>query len=139
MVTVRALILLLLVALAQSAPKLNVVSISDNSQNTRRPIFSSINGGKKIYIKVNNHHDDINKNKVAVGTYPCRVIGVEDNFILCETTACTLNADKEKPLNVTVISNGQTVITKHPDTVTYAATATPNLTAVYPTSSHAEQ
>ena len=79
-------LLLAILHAQQVGPVVYYVSGSPNSISN--PVYSSLRGGRLIYIKVTGHNLMASENKVFVGTAPCIIPsdGVTDTFISCETT-----------------------------------------------------
>lgn len=145
MASMQVLLLLAFTILTYSAPKdkLKILTISDNPQSVSKPVYSSTQGGKNIYINLMGHTMVASDISVSVGKYPCNIIanGVNTDFIVCSTTNCTDSTDYNKELfvTVTVASKKQVDITKNPFTVYYYPSVTPKTTEIFPTSNYAGQ
>ena len=66
---------------------LEIIHVSSSPDSLVSPIYSSLRGGKMIYIKAQGHSMDPTKILVYAGTYKCDVPadGVTDTFISCLT------------------------------------------------------
>jgi len=127
-----ALLLLCISILAQTqGPIIYYVSNSPSIIST--PIYSSLYGGKLIYIKAIGHNPTASDNQVYVGTMPCIIPsdGVTDTFISCETTSLNYPGPGLAPdvynLPVTLISYGAAFTTVYPYVVHYTSGSTPQL------------
>lgn len=131
--------LLLSILLAQQAgPVVYYVSGSPNSISN--PVYSSLRGGRLIYIKVTGHSLMASENQVFVGATPCIIPsdGVTDTFISCETT--DIKSDKDvNSQAITVITNSVAFTTSHPNVVHFAGVATPQINEIFPTSGFANK
>jgi hypothetical protein len=76
-------VLLCTTILSQSI--ITIYFISGNPAAIERPVYSSLRGGRLIYIKVSGHDPNPNNLQVSVGPYPCLIPsdGVTDTFITC--------------------------------------------------------
>ena len=131
-------ILIFVLVLALAACQLRVIHVSSSPTTVANPIYSSLRGGRMIYIKAVGHNPDPSQNLIYVGTFPCIVPsdGVTDTFISCETTdtGSVTNLDNQK---ITLISNGVSVTTSYPNSVYFKTWATPYLRDVFPTAGFA--
>lgn len=82
------LILLLLVALAQGATRLEIISVSSSPAEVKNPVYSSLRGGRLVYINAVGHSTNPSQIEVKTGSYPCELLdeGVSSDFIVCTTT-----------------------------------------------------
>lgn len=140
---IKITFLLLLVLLAHSQEQvktpLSILYVSSDPGTIVRPVYSSLRGGRMIYIKATGHSPDPSDNLVYVGTFPCIVPsdGVTDTFISCETgdTGSTLDINN---LPVTLISYGTAVTSSYPNSVYYRDYGyTPQLRDVFPSAGFA--
>lgn len=115
-----------------------ILSVSSSPSTLSYPIYSSLSGGKLIYINVIGQDPMPDGNQVYVGTFPCIIPsdGVTDTFISCETTdsGSTTNINN---LPVTIISYGVSFTTSYPNLVSYVASVTPLLYEVFPDAGYA--
>ena len=122
------LILTFALIFALAACQLRVIHVSSSPTTVANPIYSSLRGGRMIYIKAVGHNPDPSQNLIYVGSFPCLVPsdGVTDTFISCETTdtGSVTSIDNQK---ITLISNGVSVTTSYPNSVYFKTWATPNL------------
>ena len=150
MVKMQVILLLSFLVLAHCAStaapakdKLQILTISDKPQSVSKPIYSSTQGGKNIYINLIGHTMVASDISVTVGKYPCKIIadGVNSDFIVCSTTNCTDSTDYNKELLVTVAvaSKKQVDVTKSPFSVYYYTPVTPKTTEIFPASNYAGQ
>jgi hypothetical protein len=140
-IKVALLLLLLVFTHAQTVVKapLNIIYVSSDPGTIVRPIYSSLRGGRMIYIKASGHSPDPSDNLVYVGTYPCIVPsdGVTDTFISCETTDSGSDVNSGA-LSVTLISYGSAVTKGYPDAVYYRDSGyTPQLRDIFPSAGFA--
>lgn len=84
----QLVILLLLVALSQGATKLQIISVSSSPASVQNPVYSSLKGGRLVYINAVGHSTNPSQIEVKTGTYPCKLVdeGVSSDFIVCTTT-----------------------------------------------------
>lgn len=77
------LLLLYVAAVALCGP--TILFVSGKPGSIDRPVFSSLRGGRLIYIKALGHDPDPSNLKVYIGTFPCIIPsdGVTDTFISC--------------------------------------------------------
>jgi hypothetical protein len=136
-----SIILLILALVAslfaqQAGPTVFYVS-NDPSQQTS-PAYSSLRGGKLIFLKVTGHDPMATGNLVYVGTFPCVIPsdGVTDTFISCETSD-SWSTTGISSLPVTLISNSIPFTTSWPNVVSYSNSYTPSLNEMFPTSGFA--
>ena len=131
-IKITILLVLLVLGHAEQTP-LSIISVSGDPATVSNPIYSSLRGGKMIYINAMGHSPDPNDNLVYVGTTKCIVPsdGVTDTFISCETgdTGSFTNLNNQP---VTLISYGTAVTTNYPNTVYYQTGSTPELKGIYP-------
>ena len=131
-----ALLALILIAQAAQVP-LQIIHVSSEPTALVTPIYSSLRGGKMIYIKAIGHSPDPTDNLVYVGVFPCAIPadGVTDTFISCETgdTGSTTSISN---LPVTLISTG-TFYTTYQYVVSYKDWITPQLKVIYPSAGFA--
>ncbi len=135
---IKITFLLLLIVLAQSnTTPLSILQVSSKPDVVSNPVYSSLRGGRLIYIKAMGHSPDPTDNLVYVGTYPCIIPsdGVTDTFISCYT-GDTGSTDNINNLPVTLISYGTAVTTSYPNTVYYSNSYTPQLYDVFPSAGY---
>ncbi len=133
-----ALLLLLTVVTAQIPhTPLQILFVSSDPSTITNPIYSSLRGGKMIYIKAMGHSPTPSDNLVYIGTFPCKIPsdGVTDTFISCVTGDSASTTDINN-LPVTLISQGTSTTTSSPNIVSYQKAYTPQLAAVYPTAGY---
>ena len=130
------IVLALIVTLANS--ELQIIQVSGSPTTLSRPIYSSLRGGRMIYIKAMGHSPDPSQNTVSVGNFPCIIPsdGVMDTFISCETsdTGSVTNVDNQK---ITLTYNGVSVTTSYPNSVYFRTHSTPYLRDVFPSAGFA--
>lgn len=133
---VIALTLLIILGAAQSSPSIYFVS-SDPSQVVR-PVYSSLRGGKLIYIKAVGHDTNPSKLQIFVGPYPCIIPsdGVTDTFISCETTDTGLVSRLDNQV-ITLYSDGKSITTSYPNSVYFLESVTPYLQEIFPKAGYA--
>ena len=125
---IKITFLLALLVLAQAAERtpLSIISVSSDPATVTNPVYSSLRGGKMIYIKAQGHSPDPSDNLVYVGTIECKVPadGVTDTFISCLTgdSGAYTNLNNQP---ITLISYGTAVTTSYPNTVYYQTGSTP--------------
>ena len=131
-------ILLLLLSVQLANATLQIIHVSSSPTTVSRPIYSSLRGGRMIYIKAMGHSPDPTQNTILVGNYPCVIPsdGVTDTFISCETTdtGSVSNVDNQK---ITLIYNGVQVTSSYPNSVYFRTHATPYLRDVFPSAGFA--
>jgi hypothetical protein len=132
------LLLVLLILGLQAQDPVTIISVSSDPASVVAPIYSSLRGGKLIYIKVQGHSPDPSDNSVFVGNFPCTVPsdGVTDTFISCYTTDTGSYSDINNQA-VSLISGGVQVTTSSPYLVNSLASYTPELYSVFPTAGFA--
>lgn len=131
--------LLLSILLAQQAgPVVYYVSGSPNSISN--PVYSSLRGGRLIYIKVTGHSPMASENQVFVGATPCIIPsdGVTDTFISCETTDIGSDIGINSQA-ITVISNSVAFTTAYPNVVHFNGGSTAQLNEIFPSSGYANK
>ena len=81
-IKITLVLLLLVLAQAEQTP-LSILSVSSDPASVVNPVYSSLRGGKMIYIKAQGHSPDPADNLVYVGTIQCNIPsdGVTDTFI----------------------------------------------------------
>ena len=74
MLTTKVLVLLVLLGLylSQKTP-LAILSVSGDPMTVQNPVYSSLRGGRMIYIKAMGHSPDPTHNTVLVGNIPCKI------------------------------------------------------------------
>jgi len=138
---VRLLILLLAALLhlagTQQVP-LAISFVSGSPNSIARPIYSSLRGGRYIYIKAMGFSPDPTQNKVTIGGLTCQIPsdGVTDTFITCVTPDTgSLTNINNAPI---VLTSGKVpVSTSYPNSVYFSSGSTPQLTDVYPSAGFA--
>jgi hypothetical protein len=95
-----------------------VYYVSGSPDSISNPVYSSVRGGRLIYIKVTGHSLMASENLVFVGAAPCVIPsdGVTDTFISCETTDIGSDVSVNSQL-VTVISKSVAFTTSWPNVV----------------------
>lgn len=139
MVKAKIALLLLLLALVHSQNQpLSIIYVSSQPGSNTSPVYSSLRGGRMIYIKAIGHSPVASNNQVFVGFYPCIIPsdGVTDTFISCETSDTGLVSDTNAQ-PVTLISYGNSFTTSYPNVVYYQNYYTPFLNEIYPSSGFA--
>jgi hypothetical protein len=81
-------LLALTIVLIACQSGVTIYFVSNDPSAVVRPVYSSLRGGKLVYIKAMGHDPNPNNLKIFVGPYPCIIPadGVTDTFITCETT-----------------------------------------------------
>ena len=79
------LLFVLLILSQAEQPPVSIISVSSDPATVTNPVYSSLRGGKMIYIKAQGHSPDPLDCLVYVGTIRCHVPadGVTDTFISC--------------------------------------------------------
>lgn len=133
--SVLLLCTLLYLAASQQVP-LTISYVSGSPNSVSAPIYSSLRGGRYIYIKAMGHNLDPTQNMVYVGGLPCKIPsdGVTDTFISC-VTPDTNSLTNINNMAITLITSTGSKSTSSPYTVYYDAGVTPQLSAIYPSSS----
>ena len=137
----RLVLLLLMMLLHLAAPQkapLAITFVSGSPNSMSNPVYSSLRGGRYIYIKAMGHNLDPTKNIVAVGTSICTIPsdGVTDTFIVCQTPDSG-SISNITNLSVSLITSTGYVSTTNPNTVFYSLSHTPLLSDIYPTAGFA--
>ena len=137
----RPVLLLLMMLLQLAAPQkdpLAISFVSGSPNSVSNPVYSSLRGGRSIYIKAVGHNPDPTKNIVAVGTSICTIPsdGVTDTFIVCQTPDSG-SISNITNLSVSLITSTGYVSTTNPNTVFYSLSHTPLLSDIYPTAGFA--
>ena len=112
-IKVLTLLILLSLCLTQTPAKINKLSIEDVSGSTitpQTPAYSSLRGGKMIYLKVIGHSLVPSENTILVGSIPCKIPsdGVSSTTIACVTGDTFSNTNLFYQY-ITLISNGASV------------------------------
>lgn len=84
----QLLILLVLAVVGLAGTDLRIISVSGSPDTVQTPVYSSLRGGKLVYINAIGHSRNPSQIKVLVGTLPCRLTdeGVSSNYIVCTTS-----------------------------------------------------
>lgn len=90
----QLIVFLLLAILAVDATKLEVLSVSSKPDEIQNPVYSSLKGGRKVYISVVGHSKKPSDITVAVGPYACPLVdeGVSSNLVVCKTSDSGLSS-----------------------------------------------
>lgn len=67
-IKITFLLALLVLAQATERTPLSILSVSSDPATVTNPVYSSLRGGKMIYIKAQGHSPDPSDNLVYVGT-----------------------------------------------------------------------
>ena len=137
----RLVLLLLMMLVHLAAPQqvpLAISFVSGSPSSVSNPVYSSLRGGRYIYIKAMGHNPDPTQNIVLVGKSVCRIQsdGVTDTFIVCQTPDSG-SISNITNLSVSLITSTGYVSTTNPNTVFYSLSHTPLLSDIYPTAGFA--
>ena len=137
----RLVLLLFIVLLHLAAPQqvpLAISFVSGSPSSVSNPVYSSLRGGRYIYIKAMGHNPDPTQNIVLVGKSVCRIPsdGVTDTFIVCETPDSGSISSMDN-VAISLSTTKGSVSTTNPNTVYYSLSYTPLLSDIYPTAGFA--
>lgn len=130
-------LLILAVCLIANSLTLQILSISSSKSSVQAPIYSSLKGGRMIYINVVGHSLLPSENLVKTGQYPCVIPpgGIGENMIMCETTDTNSTVDINN-LPLTLTSLGQSATTSRPNLINFQNAFTSTIADVYPTAAY---
>ena len=113
--------------------QLQIIHVSSSPSSVVNPVYSSLRGGRMVYIKALGHSPDPILNTITVGSYPCIIPsdGVTDTFISCETVDTGSVTDMNNQV-ITLTFNGVSVTTSYPNSVYFKTWITPYLRDIFP-------
>ena len=128
MVQKQLVVTLLLVFAGMSSTELELLSVSSNPQVVQHPVFSSLQGHRRVYLDIIGHNQDADKLKIMAGAYPCEIIdkGVTPTSITCTTSKADSSVSGQYQ-SIEVTSDGKTVKSTYPHVVIYNSGSTPTL------------
>ena len=140
MVQNQLVVTLLLVFAGMCSTELELLSVSSSPQVVQHPVFSSLQGHRRVYLDIIGHNQDADKLKIMAGAYPCEIIdkGVTPTSITCTTTKADSSANGEYQY-ILVTSDGKTINSTYPNVVVYSSGSTPTLKECSKSSSKASK
>ena len=119
---------LLLIVTGLCSTELDLISVSSSPQVIQNPVYSSLQGHRRVYLDIIGHNQDADKLKIMAGDYPCDIIdkGVTPTSITCTTSKADSSVSGQYQ-SIEVTSDGKTVKSTYPHVVIYNSGSTPTL------------